>query len=85
MQKKLGFTSRDMLIAVLATFIVTLLLIQANVSSKVYAEQYYPTATPPPTPLCYLFLPLIQRYECYRPTPTPIPTPRPTPCTVHWR
>jgi len=85
MQKKLGFTSRDMLIAVLATFIVTLLLIQANVSSKVYAEQYYPTATPTPTPPFYTYLPLVCCACFDRPTPTPIPTPRPTPCTVHWR
>ena len=85
MQKKLGFTSRDMLIAVLCTFVVTLLLIQANVSSKVYADQYYPTYTPPPTPLCRVYPPLVSCTCFDRPTPTPIPTPRPTPCTVHWR
>lgn len=80
MQKKLGFTARDMLIAIFCTLVVTLLLVQANVSSKVYAEQYYPTATPPPTPLSYTYLPLLYCTCIDRPTPTPIPTPRPTPC-----
>ena len=82
MQKKLGFTSRDLLIAVVCTFVVTLLLMQMNVSSKIYAAEYAPTSTPPPTPLYCVYLPLVSCTCQDRPTPTPIPTPRPTPC---WR